>query len=89
MTSLQAILRWDRDEGTDRQTRPTLNKYRKNMMFWALRELQRCAHMSDWNTKKTEFADRIRHIMDGGTSLQSDVMAYFEANWFTKEWLSE
>ncbi|KAJ7681458.1 hypothetical protein B0H14DRAFT_3061807, partial [Mycena olivaceomarginata] len=85
---MQAILRWQRDNAPDgeRQPRPVLSLVRKHQLLQAVRELQRCRHISRWHAYTTRFRRRLDVIADGSPTSAETLWDYFEANWLCEEW---
>ncbi|KAF7362357.1 hypothetical protein MVEN_00582400 [Mycena venus] len=85
---MQAILRWQRDNAPEgeRQPRPVLSLPRKHMLLQAVREVQRCHHISRWSRYTARFRRRLDIIVEGSQTSAETLWDYFEANWFCEEW---
>jgi hypothetical protein len=84
----QAILRWERDGGApgEQQVRPTLDLRRKHQLLWAVREIQRCRHLEQWQQYLDQFRLRLDYITEGSQTSSDTLWDYFEANWFCDQW---
>jgi len=83
---MQAILRWDRDEGNINQPKPTLNLQRKHMLLYAVRELQRCRTEARWPMYVAAFERCVRQIVAGSSTSFDTIMEHFRSNWFVPAW---
>ncbi|KAJ7852532.1 hypothetical protein B0H13DRAFT_1207570 [Mycena leptocephala] len=85
---MQAILRWERDGGApgEQQVRPTLDLRRKHQLLWAVREIQRCRHLEQWQQYLDQFRLRLDYITEGSQTSSDTLWDYFEANWFCDQW---
>ncbi|KAJ7128853.1 hypothetical protein C8R46DRAFT_1331939 [Mycena filopes] len=86
---MQAILRWERDHGPggNHLPRPALSLVRKHQLLFAVRELQRCRLIDRWPAYTARFRQRLEALAEGSATTADHLWGYFEANWFTEEWL--
>ncbi|THU89074.1 hypothetical protein K435DRAFT_915517, partial [Dendrothele bispora CBS 962.96] len=83
---VQAILRWETDQGLTQPGRPKLDRTAKYLLLWAFRQLQRAHDRESWDQELGVFLTRMEHIIQD-RHIRNIVLNYFEVNWFTKFWL--
>ncbi|THV01351.1 hypothetical protein K435DRAFT_853913 [Dendrothele bispora CBS 962.96] len=88
---VQAILRWETDQGLTQPGRPKSDrtasdsKVLATLDFW---QLQRAHDRESWDQELGVFLTRMEHVIRD-CHIRKIVLNYFEVNWFTKFWLGK
>ncbi|THV02008.1 hypothetical protein K435DRAFT_792949, partial [Dendrothele bispora CBS 962.96] len=81
---IQAILRWQTENGAPEPGRPRLKRTAKYLLLWSFRRLQRARDEKSWENELQIFIERLKHIVPASSF--SAVLNYFETNWFSETW---
>ncbi|THU99231.1 hypothetical protein K435DRAFT_795118 [Dendrothele bispora CBS 962.96] len=81
---IQAILRWQTENGAPEPGWPRLKRTAKYLLLWSFRRLQRARDEKSWENELQIFIERLKHIVPASSF--SAVLNYFETNWFSETW---
>ncbi|THU78330.1 hypothetical protein K435DRAFT_610768, partial [Dendrothele bispora CBS 962.96] len=81
---IQAILWWQTENGAPEPGRRHLKHTAKYLLLWSFRRLQRARDKKSWENELQIFIEHLKCIVPASSF--SNVLNYFETNWFSETW---